>query len=131
MRIIQINTRKIGDKLENKVLNILEPYFSKTAGSGSVFKDGDLRNKETVGEVKVRSTAGASITGKDLSKLKEEARKQCKEWLFICENYDKDLVAMMDLNFFSIIYEGYLISLDLLERNSKAYTLSEQSIKNK
>jgi len=129
MKESQINTRKIGDKLEDKVLNILEPYFSKTAGSGSVFKDGDLRNKEIVGEIKVRPTVGASIAGKDLKKLQKEANKQGKEWLFVCENYNKDLIAIMDLNFFAILYEENLVAEILRKENPKLYQTLYEKIK--
>ena len=124
----KINTRKIGDDLEDKVLEVLAPYFSKTAGSGSVFKDGDLRNHEIVGEIKVRGTSGASIAGKDFKKLKKEALKQGKEWLFVCENESKDLITMTDLNFFSIMYESYLIAEFLSKQNKNLYKKIRQEV---
>jgi hypothetical protein len=125
----RVNTRKIGDDLENKVLEILEPYFSKTAGSGSVFKDGDLRNSDTVGEIKVRGTMGASITGTDLRKLVAEAKKQGKDWLFICENYPKNLIAMLDLNTYAVLYEENKVAEALREEDYELYMKLYQKVR--
>ena len=126
----KLNTRKIGDQLEDKVLDILDPYFYKTAGSGSVFKDGDLRNKDIVGEVKMRSTAGASVAGPDLKKVMAEAKKQGKDWLFVCENYDKDLVAFIDLNHFAILYEENRVAEALREEDEELYMKLYHKVRN-
>ena len=126
----KLNTRKIGDQLEDKVLEILEPYFSKTAGSGSIFKDGDLRNRDTVGEVKMRSTAGASVAGPDLKKLIAEAKKQGKDWLFVCENYNKDLIAFIGLNHYAILYEENRVADALREENEELYMKLYHKVRN-
>ena len=47
------NKRKIGDIFENFVLKKLGKGFYKTAGSGSVWKDGDIMHKSLVIECKV------------------------------------------------------------------------------
>ncbi len=43
-----LNKRKIGDDFENKILKKLGSNFKKTAGSGSVFQDGDIRHSRLV-----------------------------------------------------------------------------------
>lgn len=94
------NQRKIGDKLEKKVQNFLSKDlgFEQTANSGAKWKDGDLRHTAYVVEIKVKNnTGGASIATAELSKLKKEATKQNKDWIFVCENVKGDLVAMVPL----------------------------------
>jgi Holliday junction resolvase len=100
-------TRDTGNSLEKKALRVLSEYgFRQTAGSGSVFKDGDLSHPQYVVECKVRnSTSGLSISGSDLVKLIKEAKKQGKEWLAILENRDGVKSVMMDLNQFATLLE--------------------------
>ncbi len=100
------NTRKIGDAFEKRVLEILGPYFRETAGSGSIFKDQDFVTKTDVVEVKVKSTSGASVAGKELNKLKTHAKKEGKEWVFICENTSRDIVVMLDIHNFVAMHEA-------------------------
>lgn len=94
------NQRKIGDKLEKRVQTFLSKDlgFEQTANSGAKWQDGDLRHTRYVVEIKVKNnTGGASIAQKDLSKLKRESTKQGKEWIYVCENVNGDLVAMLPL----------------------------------
>lgn len=95
------NQRKIGDKLEKKVQTFLtrELGFEQTANSGAKWQDGDLRHNFYVVEIKVKNnTGGASIAQKDLSKLKREAKRQGKMWIYVCENVNGDLVSMVPLD---------------------------------
>lgn len=104
------NQRKIGDKLEKKVQTFLsrDLGFGPTANSGAKWQDGDLRHSLYVVEIKVKNkTGGAIIDGRDLSKLKREAQKQLKEWIYVCENQKGDLVAMVPLAVLSeLIYDS-------------------------
>jgi hypothetical protein len=104
------STRQIGDDLEKKTKILLKSSFEFTAGSGSVWKDGDLRHKEYVVECKVKNaTKGISVPAKDLAKLQEEAKKQLKEWLFVVENAKGDISITMDIRTFSeILYQSEL-----------------------
>jgi len=123
------STRDKGDEVEDRVLKFLEPYFNSTAGSGSVFKDNDLRSNKFVCEVKMRSTAGASVAGPDLKKLINRAKMEGKDWLFVCENYDKKLVAMISLWTFSYIHEESLIANELLNSHPEIYEKIYRKIK--
>jgi hypothetical protein len=102
--------RAIGDQLEKKTLGLLKSCFSTTAGSGSVWMDGDLKHPEYVVECKVKNaTKGVTIPTKDLSKLQLEAKKQMKEWLFVVENGLGDISITMDIRTFSeILYQSEL-----------------------
>ena len=115
------SSRDKGDDVEDRVLKFLEPYFSTTAGSGSVFQDGDLRSVDFICEVKMRPTAGASVAGKDLTKLINRANMEGKDWLFVCQNYDKRLVAMTAITTYSYMYEEGLIARELRRQSPEQY----------
>jgi hypothetical protein len=93
------NKRKIGDDFENQVLKKLGSNFKKTAGSGSVFKDGDMAHSRLVVECKVKNnTKSFSITKKELDHLTNEADKQAKDWLFIETNADGRIMVLTELD---------------------------------
>jgi hypothetical protein len=73
--------------------------FKKTANSGARFGDADFSHKYYVTEAKCKyNTLGASIDKRSLAKLTKEAKKQGKDWLYVCENGNGQLVAMMDFD---------------------------------
>jgi hypothetical protein len=118
---VKKSTRAQGDEVEDRVLEILKPFFRKTAGSGSVWKDGDLRAPGWLVEVKKRSTTGASCTGSDLHKLINRANLEGKNWTFICQNFDRELVTMIDINVFAFLFEEALIGEELRNSNPELY----------
>jgi hypothetical protein len=100
------NKRKTGDQTENRVFGKVKHLgFRKTANSGARFGDHDMSHPDWVTEIKKKSTEGASVAKSELSKLKAEAEKQGKDWLFICENQKGNQVAMTDLDAFIAILE--------------------------
>lgn len=95
------NSRKVGDDLEDKVVERLGPGFSKTAGSGSVFKNGDIAHHRLVTECKVKNnTKGFSAPASELKKLIKEADKQSKDWLYIQQSGLGKTMVLCDLNTF-------------------------------
>lgn len=99
-------TRKTGDDLEKKVSSLLDSSFLPTAGSGSVFMDGDFSHPNYVVECKVKNaTEGISLSKSEFSKLKKEAKKQGKDWLSITENASNDIVVSMDINEFVRLFD--------------------------
>jgi hypothetical protein len=95
------NTRDIGDELEKLALDRLGPAFRTTAGSGSVWKDGDLRHQAVVVECKVKnSTEGFTAPLSELKKLKELAVQQGKDWLYIEENKNGNIMILLDFEAF-------------------------------
>lgn len=93
------NKRKIGDDFEDKVLKKLGSKFSKTAGSGSVWQDGDIKHSRLVVECKVKNTSKSfSISKKELDHLTKEADKQGKDWIFIESNSDGRIMVLTELD---------------------------------
>jgi hypothetical protein len=93
------NRRKIGDDFEDRVLKKLGTKFKKTAGSGSVFKDGDIRHSRLVVECKVKgSTKSFSVTKAELDHVIKQADTQGKDWLFIEKNADGRILVLTDLD---------------------------------
>ena len=93
------NKRKIGDDFEKQVLKKLGSKFKKTAGSGSVFQDGDICHSRLAIECKVKNnTKSFSITKKELDHLTKQADKQGKDWLFIEVNSEGRIMVLTDLD---------------------------------
>ena len=74
------NKRKIGDDFEKQVLKKLGSKFKKTAGSGSVFQDGDICHSRLAIECKVKNnTKSFSITKKELEEaLHNQAKRNAR-----------------------------------------------------
>jgi len=103
------NKRKIGDKLEDRVLKALGSAFTKTGNSGATYKDGDIRHRKLVVECKVKSaTKGFSAPASQLKKLQKTAELQGKDWLYIAENGEGKIMVLCDLNTFIEVADAYL-----------------------
>ena len=101
------NKRAIGDKFEKEVLIKLGNNFSKTAGSGSVFKDGDLCHHSLVVECKVKnSTFSFSMTKTEMAHLLKQANLQGKDWLFIEKNGRDQTLVLTELDTLIELVEG-------------------------
>ncbi len=101
------NKRKIGDDLEDLVIKKLGPSFSKTANSGAVYQDGDIKHRQLVVECKVKQTPGFSAPTTELKKLWKEADKQCKDWLYIEKNQNNKIFVLMSLDTFLELSEDW------------------------
>ena len=102
------STREIGDKFEQFVLDNL-PEFRATAGSGSVHQDGDMVSHQFIGECKVKGNCGGfSASGPELNKLKKEATKHCKDWLFFEKNAHGEEMVLMNFHTFLEMYESWI-----------------------
>jgi len=100
-----MNTRKIGDKLENFVLNALN--FKKTRGSGSVLHDGDLKDKDIfVIECKRRNTDGLSIERKWIENVKKQAELSDREWALVNQLKDGSIYVTINFNIFTEMYNA-------------------------
>lgn len=101
------STRATGDKFETDVKPLLEELgFRPTAGSGSVFKDGDFSHEDFVLECKVKNaTEGFSFGKADFEKLKKEAKKQGKDWLTLVENKNGEIVVSMGFDTFIQLHQ--------------------------
>lgn len=101
------NKRAIGDKLEKEVLMKLGDSFSKTAGSGSVFKDGDLRHHSLIVECKIKNgTFSFSMTKTEMAHLLKQANLQGKDWLFIEKNGRGQTLVLTELDTLIELIEG-------------------------
>jgi len=93
------DNRSVGDEFEEVVLDKLGPGFSKTAGSGSVWKDGDIRHPELVVECKVKNTANSiSCPRSELDHLQREAHIQCKDWMYVQRNKHGEELVLLPLD---------------------------------
>ena len=101
------NKRKIGDDFEKIVLTKLGPTFLPTAGSGSVFKDGDLQHQSLVVECKVKgNSATFAISKTEMDHLLKQSELQGKDWMFIEKNRDGRIMVLMELDALIEISEG-------------------------
>jgi hypothetical protein len=104
------SSRRTGDLFEKVVIDSLNTVegskektkaFEMTAGSGSKFMDGDIRHRELVVECKVKNNcAGFSAPTAHLTKLKQEADKQCKDWLYVVKNGKGQELVLLELEAF-------------------------------
>ena len=92
------NKREIGDEFEDEVFKILE--VKKTPNSGAMFNDGDGTAKGCIFELKVKNTNNDfKAPSKELKKLRGQADKRFKDWVYIQKNKGGSQV-LMDLQFF-------------------------------
>lgn len=96
------NKREAGDDFEDHILSKLGPGFKKTAGSGSVYKNGDIQHRNLIVECKFRSDdTSFSFPKTEAEKLKKQADKECKDWIYIKQiNKKTQPFVLMDLNTF-------------------------------
>lgn len=109
-----MNTRKIGDLLENLVKYELG-NMRKTQGSGSVKQDGDLKDNETlVIECKYRNKKNLSIQKEWIDKVKKQAILSDREWAIVNQLDDKSIYVTIDFEFFKDLYRLLNASKDSL-----------------
>lgn len=103
------NRRELGDDFEDRIIEKLGPGFSKTPGSGSVFKNGDIKHRNLVVECKFRSDdSSLTMPKKEYEKLHNEANKQGKDWLYIKQiNKSTKPFIVMDLDTFLEMTEAW------------------------
>lgn len=92
-----MNKRQIGDDFEEQVAH--DMGIRKTNGSGAKFDNGDLADKETIIECKVKGKSGFQACGSEVKKVIAQARKHNKEWLYI-QKTDTDSYVVLGYNYF-------------------------------
>ena len=92
-----MNKREIGDKFEEQVAYDLG--VKKTNASGAKFDNGDLTDKETIIECKVKGKPGFQACGSEVKKVIAQAQKHNKEWLYIQQTAAGTYVVL-DYNYF-------------------------------
>tara|TARA_R110002074_G_scaffold402324_1_gene607120 strand:- start:178662 stop:178979 length:318 start_codon:yes stop_codon:yes gene_type:complete len=92
-----MNKREIGDDFEEQVAYDLG--MQKTNMSGAKFDNGDLVNKETIVECKVKGKPGFQACGSEVKKVIAQAKKHSKEWLYIQQS-TTDSYVVLDYNYF-------------------------------
>lgn len=101
-----MNTRKIGEHLENYILFNLD--MLKTKGSGSVKHDGDLKdNEDFVVECKYRSEKNLIIKKEWLNEIKKQADLSGRNWLIINQTDDKKIYVTLDFHVFVDLYDAF------------------------
>lgn len=102
-----MNTRKIGDLLENLVKYELGG-LRKTQGSGSVKQDGDLKDEDLfVIECKYRSKKNLSIPKDWIDKVKKQADLSDREWAIVNQLEDKSIYVTIDFEVFKELYDAF------------------------
>lgn len=95
-------SRKKGDELESKVAKDLD--INKTTNSGAKWDNADLTNKDLIIECKIRIGKGLQACAADVRKLKAQALKHSKEWVYLQQS-DDGMYAVLDYNFLLEILE--------------------------
>lgn len=111
-----MSTRKTGDELEKEILEHLNSVrgqrdsdcgFRLCANSGAKWSDGDIRHQQLVIECKVKNTSkGMTVPIAELTKLKQLADTQCKDWVYVQKNATGTYVSM-DLDTFLELTEPW------------------------
>jgi hypothetical protein len=92
-----MNKREIGDEFEEQVAYDLG--IRKTNGSGAKFDNGDLADRKTIIECKVKGKPGFQACGLEVKKVIAQAQKHGKEWLYIQKTATSSYVVL-DYNYF-------------------------------
>jgi len=91
------NKRELGEDFEEEVAHDLG--MQKTNMSGAKFDNGDLANRETIVECKVKGKPGFQACGNEIKKVIAQAQKHSKEWLYI-QKTDTGTYVVLDYNYF-------------------------------
>lgn len=96
-------SRVIGDEFEEELAEALG--LKKTANSGAMFDDGDLRSRQVILEAKVKNN-NKSLGGcaSELKKLKTQAKKFCIDWIYAQKTQSGSYVVL-DLEYFKELWE--------------------------
>lgn len=97
------STREIGDEFEDEIFKPLG--IKKTPNSGAMFNDADGTAEGCIFELKVKSDKNDfSAPAKELKKLRSQAAKRWKDWIYIQRNKSGDQV-LMDLELFIKLWQ--------------------------
>lgn len=104
-----MNTRKVGKKLENYVLEILQKTDSTaklTNNSGAVSNNGDIQHKDFVCECKKRNTENVTIDRKVWRKVCSQIKiGSLKTPVLFLENMHNERFVVLELNDFARLIE--------------------------
>ena len=108
-----MNNKQFGKELEQGVCNLFNQIGIKaylTKGSGNKGQAGDIQQDIFVVECKNRNTKDITLKKDVWDKLKHEIPLQSSRLpLYILRNKSNDTYAVLDINDFFRILEGYLI----------------------
>lgn len=93
-----MSNRSIGDKFEQEISNLLE--IPVTVKSGGHWDNADMDSGKVLIECKLTNKAGFSGTVDHIKKLKIQADKALKEWVYIRRTPDETYV-IVSLDYFS------------------------------
>ena len=99
-----MNKREIGDEFEEQVAYDLG--IKKTNGSGAKFDNGDLCDKETIIECKVKGKPGFQSCSLEIKKVISQAQKHNKEWVYI-QKTDSGSYVVLDYNYFLELWTNF------------------------
>ena len=91
-----------GYEFEERLEDLLDG-LKRTAKSGGHWDNADLANEFTLVEAKVKSLDNFRAPKGELTKLKNQAEKHGKDWVYIQKN-DSGEYALLDLRFFITLW---------------------------
>ena len=98
-------SKEIGNELEKKISSALG--INRTTNSGAKWDNADLANRKLIIEAKVKmDKASFSAPKSELKKLKREAEKHGKDWLYFQKN-QTGIYVLLDLDTFLELTELY------------------------
>lgn len=100
---MKLNSRKVGEKLELIVSNLLG--VKQTRNSGALADDADLKDSKFLIECKVTQRVAPSLPSSHLKKLSKQALKWNKDWIYIIQTEDGKQYAITELNMFAELYQ--------------------------
>jgi hypothetical protein len=100
------SSRSVGDELEKKISKVLG--LKRTAMSGAYWDNADLANADLMVEAKVKNTQdNFRAPKKEISKLKAQAEKVGKDWLYIQQVSTGEVFVLTSLDILATIAEEY------------------------
>ena len=88
------SNKHISDKMEANIAKDMNGNV--TRGSGSVFDDGDIKNKAILVEAKYRSRKSFTIDIPTLDKVIQQGRDYCRIPILVLENIQGRKIAVFD-----------------------------------
>ncbi len=103
-----MSNRSIGDEFEQKVSNLLN--LPLTAKSGGHWDNADMATRKTLLECKYRSDESLTGALDHIKKLKKQAEKHMKEWIYVRGTPTESFV-ILSLDYFAELMSDGEISL--------------------
>lgn len=98
-------SRKIGDEFEDLIEQVLN--IKKTPNSGAMFDDGDFNSNGCIFELKVKNDKkNFHTSNKELEKLKKQAKKRFKDWVYI-QKTEGGIQVLVDLELFRNLWNNW------------------------